>query len=160
VLSGTLSVANKTTGGAEMTFDPAAIQTFSVRDAPDWLQVGDHQAYVGYIADEEEGSNLGLAYIRFRKGVEFDFLWAYDEVAVVTMGSLTVRFGAEVVTAEVGESLYMPAGVRGTFDIREDVEAFCVHYPTDGKAGRQWQGPDRLPAEEEIRPVSIDEVCD
>ena len=141
-----------------MMFEPTAIQTFSVQDAPDWLQVGDHQAYVGYIADEEEGSNLGLAYLRFREGVEFAFLWAYDEVAVVIKGSLTVRVSGETLTAGVGESLYMPAGVRGVFDIREDVEAFCVHHPTDGRAGREWQGPQRLPAEAEIRPVSIDEV--
>lgn len=143
-----------------MTFDPTAIQRFSVQDAPDWLQVGDHEAYVGYIADEDEGSKLGLAYIRFRAGVRFDFLWAYDEVAVVTQGSLTVRYGSTVVTAGVGESLYMPAGVRGTFDIREDVEAFCVHYPTDGTASRTWRGPDRLPDEAQIHPVSIDEVWD
>ncbi|NDL56208.1 cupin domain-containing protein [Phytoactinopolyspora mesophila] len=143
-----------------MTFEPTAIQKFGVRDATDWLQVGDHQAYVGYIADEDEGSHLGLAYIRFRKGVEFDFLWAYDEVAVVTKGSLTVWYGDEVITVGVGESLYMPAGVRGRFDIREDMEAFCVHYPTDGKAGREWQGPELLPADAEIRPVSIDEVWD
>lgn len=143
-----------------MTFQPTAIQKFNVKDAPDWFQVGDHQAYVGYIADEKEGSNLGLAYIRFRKGVKFDFLWAYDEVAVVTKGSLTVHFEDKIITAEVGESLYMPAGVRGTFDIRQDVEAFCVHYPTDGKAGREWQGPELLPADAEIHSVSIDEVWD
>lgn len=143
-----------------MGFEPTAIQRFTVQDVPDWLQVGEHEAYVGYIADEEEGSKLGLAYIRFRKGVRFDFLWAYDEVAVVTAGSLTVRFGDEVITAGVGESIFMPAGVRGTFDVRDDVEAFCVHYPTDGVAGRQWQGPERLPAEDGIRPVSIDEVWD
>lgn len=52
----------------------------------------------------------------------------------------------------------MPAGVPGAFDIGEDVEAFCVHYPTDGRAGREWRGPERLPAEAQIRPVSIDEV--
>lgn len=143
-----------------MAFDPTGIQKHGVRDVPDWFQVGDHEAYVGYIADEEEGSVLGLAYLRFRKGVEFDFLWAYDEVAVVTKGSLTVRFGDEVVTAHVGEALSMPAGVPGIFDIREDVEAFCVHYPTDGRAGREWQGPERRPAEAEIRAVSIDEVWD
>jgi ethanolamine utilization protein EutQ (cupin superfamily) len=141
-----------------MVFDPTAVQRFSVQDVTDWLQVGDHEAYVGYVADEEEGSVFGLAYLRFRKGVEFDFLWAYDEVAVVTKGSLTVRFGDERVTAHVGESLYMPAGTPGVFDIGEDVEAFCVHYPTDGRAGREWQGPERRPAEEEIRTVSIDEV--
>jgi ethanolamine utilization protein EutQ (cupin superfamily) len=139
-------------------FEPAAIQKFGIDDVPDWFQVGEHEAYVGYIADEEEGSKLGLAYIRFRAGVKFDFLWAYDEVAVVTKGSLTVRFGDQVITTGLGESLYMPAGVRGAFDIREDVEAFCLHYPTDGKAGREWQGPERLPAESSIRPVAIDDV--
>lgn len=143
-----------------MNFSPNAIQKLSVADPPEWFQVGDHQAYVGYVADEAEGSNLGLAYIRFRQGVAFDFLWAYDEVAVVTRGSLTVRVGGETLTARVGESLYMPAGVPGEFDIREDVEAFCVHYPTDGKAGRDWQGPQRLPAEAEIHPVLINEVWD
>jgi ethanolamine utilization protein EutQ (cupin superfamily) len=141
-----------------MIFDPTTVQKFSVRDVTDWFQVGDHQAYVGYIADEDEGSKLGLAYIRFRKGVEFDFLWAYDEVCVVTEGSLTVRIGDETMTAGVGQSLHMPAGVRGVFDVHEDMEAFCVHYPTDAKAGREWSGPERLPAEAEIHPVSIDKV--
>ena len=75
---------------------------------------------------------------------------------IVTAARL--RLGQDIVTARVGESLYMPAGVHGTFDIREDVEAFCVHYPTDARAGREWQGPERLPSEEEIRPVAIDEV--
>lgn len=141
-----------------MTFEPAAIQRFRIQDPTDWLQVGTHQAYVGYIADEAEGSALGLAYIRFRTGVSFDFRWAYDEVAVVTSGRLTVRVGDDLMTAGVGEALYMPAGVRGTFDIREDMEAFCVHYPTDGKAGREWQGPPLLPADAEIRAVPATEV--
>lgn len=143
-----------------MSFEATTIQQLDIHDVADWLQIGDHQAYVGYIADEAEGSNLGLAYIRFRRGVSFDFLWAYDEVAVVTRGSLTVRVGDELLTADVGESLYMPAGVRGTFDIREDVEAFCVHYPTDAMAGREWQGDERLPDEDEIRAVTINEVWD
>jgi ethanolamine utilization protein EutQ (cupin superfamily) len=141
-----------------MIFLHDAIQAFGIEDVPEWFQVGDHKAYVGYIADEAEGSNLGMAYIRFREGVSFDFLWAYDEIAVVTKGSLTVRVGDGIMTAGPGEILYMPAGVRGTFDIQEDMEACCVHYPTDGKAGREWQGPERLPAESEIRPVAIDEV--
>lgn len=143
-----------------MTFEPTAIQSFRIQDPPVWLQVGTHQAYVGYLADEAEGSRLGLAYIRFRRGVTFDFRWAYDEVAVVTSGKLTVRVGDDIITAGAGESLYMPAGVRGTFDIGEDMEAFCVHYPTDGKAGREWQGPALLPDDAEIRPVSINEAWD
>lgn len=143
-----------------MSFDPTTIQSFRVEDVADWFQVGDHEAYVGYVADEEEGSNLGLAYLRFRQGVAFDFLWAYDEVAVVTRGSLTVRIGDEITTADAGGAVYMPAGVRGAFDVREDVEACCIHHPTDGRAGREWQGPDRLPPEGDLHPVSIDDVWD
>ncbi|MGP4029270.1 cupin domain-containing protein [Actinomadura sp. 3N407] len=143
-----------------MAFDPKAVQKFTAADAPVWLQIGTHRAYVGYIADEEEGSNIGMAYIRFRAGVKFDFLWAYDEVAVVTSGSLTVRVGEDTINARKGEFVYMPAGILCAFDIQEDVEAVCVHYPTDGKAGREWEGPERLPAESEIRLVPVSEVWD
>jgi quercetin dioxygenase-like cupin family protein len=141
-----------------MTFDPTKIQLFTNQDPPTWLQVGDHEAYLGYVADEEEGSALGLAFIRFRKGVSFDFRWAYDEVAVVTRGSLTVRVDGEVITVEQGQLLHMPAGVVGTFDVREDFEAVCVHYPTDGKAGREWSGAELLPADASIRAVEIDDI--
>jgi hypothetical protein len=40
-----------------MTFDPARIQKFTTQDPPTWLQVGDHEAYVGYVADEDEGKD-------------------------------------------------------------------------------------------------------
>ncbi|MFI6497688.1 cupin domain-containing protein [Nonomuraea typhae] len=143
-----------------MAFDPSVIQKFGVRDAPTWLQVGEHQAYLGYIADEDEGSAMGLAFIRFRKGVGFEFRWAYDEVCVVTRGSLTVRVGDEVITVGQGEFLHMPAGALGVFDVKEDFEAVCVHYPTDGKAGREWTGAELLPADADIRPVVIEEVWD
>lgn len=143
-----------------MAFDPRSVQKFTTADAPVWLQIGTHQAYVGYIADEEEGSSIGLAYIRFRAGVKFDFLWAYDEVAIVSSGSLTLRVGENTITARQGEFVYMPAGVRCAFDIQEDVEAVCVHYPTDGRAGREWEGPERLPAESEIHLVQVNEVWD
>lgn len=141
-----------------MPFDPTDIQKFTSQDPPTWLQVGDHEAYLGYIADEDEGSVMGLAFIRFRKGVSFEFRWAYHEVCVVTRGNLTVRVGDDVITVRQGDFLHMPAGVAGVFDVREDFEAVCVHYPTDGKAGREWTGPELLPADASIRPVDISDV--
>lgn len=101
---------------------------------------------------------MGLAFIRFRKGVCFEFRWAYDEVFVVTRGSLTIRVGDDVITAGQGQFLHTPAGVIGMFDVQEDFEAVCVHYPTDGKAGREWAGAELLPADASIQPVDIDEV--
>lgn len=35
-----------------MAFDRTTIQKFTAHDAPDWVQVGEHPAYVGYLADE------------------------------------------------------------------------------------------------------------
>jgi len=145
-------------GIARTTFDGTRIQKFSTGDAPTWLQVGDHEAYLGYIADEDDGSVLGLAFIRFKMGVRFEFRWAYHEVCVVTQGSLTLRVGDDEITVRQGEFLHMPPGVIGLFDVREDFEAVCVHYPTDGIAGREWNGPERLPADTSIRPVNIDDV--
>lgn len=141
-----------------MKFDPARIQSFTVQDPPAWLQVGDHEAYLGYIADEDEGSAMGLAFIRFRKGVSFEFRWAYHEVCIVTRGSLTVRVGEDAMTARRGDFLHMPAGVAGVFDVREDFEAVCVHHPTDGRASREWAGAELLPADASIRPVDIGDV--
>lgn len=141
-----------------MRFDPSKIQRFTSEDPPTWLQVGDHEAYLGYIADEAEGSAMGLAFIRFRKGVRFEFRWAYQEVCVVTRGSLTLRVGGETITARQGDFLHMPAGVAGLFDVQEDFEAVCVHHPTDGQAGREWNGPELLPADASIRPIQIHDV--
>lgn len=88
----------------------------------------------GYIADEAEGALLGLAYVRFRAGAYFPFVWPYDEVCVVTRGSLRVRTDAGVVTTGAGEVMNQPRGVAGVFDIEEDLEMLCVHYPTFAKA--------------------------
>lgn len=141
-----------------MPFDPSIIQKFTIEEPVTWLQVGDHEAYLGYIADEGEGSEMGLAFIRFRKGVRFDFRWAYAEVCVITRGSLTVRVGGEELRVGQGDFLHMPAGVAGAFDVQEDFEAVCVHYPTDGKASREWRGAELLPADASIHPVDIREV--
>jgi hypothetical protein len=58
-----------------MAFDRTAIQTFTSQDPPAWDAVGGQDdAYVGYVADEREGSRMGLAFVHFRKGVQFDFV--------------------------------------------------------------------------------------
>ncbi|WP_017615983.1 hypothetical protein [Nocardiopsis salina] len=118
-----------------MGFEPRAVAAYSMDDVGLWTwEDQESGAHVGYIADEEEGSRMGLAFVRFRAGVSFDFAWPYDEVSVVTRGSLTVRTGGEVVTAREGEILTQPAGVAGTFEIDEDMEMICVHFPTFARA--------------------------
>lgn len=126
-----------------MTFDPTVTARYTIDDVrmswPDEAE-GTH---IGYIADEEEGVPFGLAYVRFRKGVTFEFAWPYDEVCVVTKGSLTVRSGGRRVTARAGEIMTQPRGVPGVFEIDEDMEMICVHFPTfaiaNGMTLREYQ---------------------
>lgn len=117
-----------------MTFDPNAVSRYTIEDVGLWSWSDDDEGtHVGYIADEEEGTSMGLAFVRFRAGAVFDFTWPYDEVSVVTRGSLTIRSGGERITAQQGEILNQPKGVPGRFEIDEDMEMICVHYPTFAK---------------------------
>lgn len=118
-----------------MSFDPTIIAKYTSDDVNLWSWTDtDEGTHVGYIADQEEGASMGLAFVRFRKGVSFDFTWPYDELSVITKGSLTIRTGGERVTARAGEILNQPRGVPGTFEIDEDLEMICVHYPTFAQA--------------------------
>ncbi|RNL87290.1 cupin [Halostreptopolyspora alba] len=118
-----------------MTFDPTTTARFTAADASLWSWSDDAAGtHVGYIADAEEGAAMGMAFVRFGKGVTFDFTWPYDEVCVVTRGSLSVRTGGRLVTAREGELMTQPRGVPGTFEITEDLEMICVHHPTFAEA--------------------------
>lgn len=88
----------------------------------------------GYIADEGDGVRMGLAFVQFSAGAGFDFTWPYDEVSIVTKGSLSVRSGGRLLTAREGETLIQPKGVPGRFEIAEEMEMICIHYPTFARA--------------------------
>lgn len=118
-----------------MAFDPTIVAKYSIDDVSLWSWTDDDEgSHVGYIADEEEGISMGLAFVSFRRGVSFDFTWPYDEISVVTKGSLTISSGGERITARAGEVLNQPRGVPGTFEIDEDLEMICFHYPTFAQA--------------------------
>lgn len=114
-----------------MGFEPDSVAAYGPEDVGPWnWDDGGDGAHVGYIADEEEGASMGVAFVGLRAGTDFEFNWPYDEVCVVTRGSLKVRSAGELVTARTGEILTQPKGVPGTFEIDEDMEMVCVHSPT------------------------------
>jgi ethanolamine utilization protein EutQ (cupin superfamily) len=120
---------------APVAFEQRTIAKYTAADVGQWSWRDDERGeFVGYIADQDEGASMGLAFVRFRKGVSFDFTWPYDEVSVVTKGSLSIRTGGRTVTAQEGEVLTQPRGVPGTFDITEDLEMIAVHHPTFAEA--------------------------
>ena len=118
-----------------MTFDPTIIASYAIADVqPGTWDDTDPESAGGYIADEGDGVPMGLAFVQFSAGAEFDFVWPYDEVSIVTRGSVSIRSGGELLTAREGEVLTQPRGVPGRFEIAEDMEMICVHYPTFARA--------------------------
>ncbi|HLS15772.1 MAG TPA: hypothetical protein VK095_14785 [Beutenbergiaceae bacterium] len=118
-----------------MTFDPTIIASYAMADVqPGTWDDTDPESAGGYIADEGDGVPMGLAFVQFSAGAEFDFVWPYDEVSIVTRGSVSIRSGGELLTAREGEVLTQPRGVPGRFEIAEDMEMICVHYPTFARA--------------------------
>lgn len=118
-----------------MKFDPTSIASYTFDDVqPKTWDDTDPESSGGYIADEGDGVNMGLAFVRFTAGVRFEFAWPYDEISVVTAGSVTVRTNGSLLTAYEGELLNQPRGVPAQFEIAEDMEMICVHYPTFAKA--------------------------
>ncbi|WP_310911659.1 cupin domain-containing protein [Lipingzhangella rawalii] len=114
-----------------MTFDPNTIATYTSSDVEEWIGSYDEDgSAIGYIADQPEGAPMGLAFVRLRAGMTFDFAWPYDELSIVTKGKLTIRTAGRRVSARAGEILNQPRGVQGTLDIEEDLEMICVHHPT------------------------------
>lgn len=118
-----------------MTFDPTKIARYTFEDVqPNTWDDSDPESSGGYIADEGEGVTMGLAFVRLSAGASFDFVWPYDEVSIVTKGTLTIRSQGKLMTAHEGEILNQPKGVPGRFEITEDMEMICVHYPTFARA--------------------------
>lgn len=118
-----------------MRFDPTIIASYDREDVqPKTWDDTDPDSAGGYLADEGDGVTMGMAFVEFRAGTGFDFVWPYDEISIVTKGSLSVRSGGRLLTAQEGEILTQPRGVPGRFEITEDMEMICVHHPTFARA--------------------------
>ncbi len=118
-----------------MKFDSTITASYAMADVqPKTWDDTDPESAGGYIADEGDGVSMGLAFVQFSTGAGFDFAWPYDEVSIVTKGSLRIRSGGKLLTAHEGEVLTQPKGVPGRFEITEDMEMICVHYPTFARA--------------------------
>ncbi|WP_239647204.1 cupin [Nocardiopsis baichengensis] len=130
-----MSERPETERSSTVKFDPESVAAYSAADVSLWSWTDeDEGTHVGYIADEHEKAAMGMAFVHFRSGVEFDFTWPYDEVCIVTRGSLTVDTLGRRITARAGQVMTQPKGVPGTFRIGEDLEMICVHHPTFARA--------------------------
>lgn len=141
-----------------MSKSPREIHKFTIDDEENsWMQVAGQPAFVGYSADEPDGFTLGMGFGLIQPGTAFEFLFAYDEVIVVTKGSLIVQDHDQdlELTIHRGELVFVPPGVPGVVSADEECEVVFVHYPTSDRATREWAGPAQLkPLDVEMLPTS------
>jgi ethanolamine utilization protein EutQ (cupin superfamily) len=74
------------------------------------------------VANEDDAPAMKLGAIGFTRapaGADSEFEFEYDEALIVTKGACTIRSGGDSVSAGVGEVVYLPAGMPGTFHADE-----------------------------------------
>lgn len=116
---------------------PHRVRTFTSDMASDWMEWSGIALADVVNEDENPGVKLGaVGFTRAPAGSRSDFEFPYDEVMIVTKGRCSVISGGETRTAGVGEVVYLPAGVAGTFRADEDVELVYVASSPYGAVNR------------------------
>lgn len=114
-----------------------AVTKFSAATAKDWMEWSGIRLADVVNEDETAGVKLGaVGFSHAPKGSRSTFIFAYDEVLVVTKGRCRVESGDGVVTAQPGEVIYLPAGVPGIFEAVDDVELVYVASSPYGAVNR------------------------
>ena len=122
----------------QSTFDARNVRKFAIDDATDWMEWSGIALADVVNEDEAPDAKLGaVGFTRAPKGASRSFEFAYDEVLIITKGVCTIRGGANVLTARLGEVLYLPAGVAGTFHADEVLELVYVASSPYGAVNRE-----------------------
>jgi ethanolamine utilization protein EutQ (cupin superfamily) len=113
------------------------IQKFTIDGAKDWMEWSGFSLADVVNEDEDPGVKLGaVGFTRAPQGSKSSFEFPYDEVLVVTKGSCSIQSGDALLTAHVGEVLYLPAGVPGTIHADEDLHLIYVASEPYGEVNR------------------------
>ena len=104
----------------------------AIEDAKTWSKVGDHEIFVSDLVGQTTvpAAKMTVGFARVGRGETLDISFPYDEVLIVTKGSFTVRTEhGQVVTAQAGEVIYLPAGSSNSSHADEDAEMVYVANP-------------------------------
>jgi ethanolamine utilization protein EutQ (cupin superfamily) len=116
---------------------PRRVRTFRSDTARDWMEWSGIALADVVNEDEDTGVKLGaVGFTRAPAGSRSDFEFPYDEVMIVTRGRCSVTSNGETHSAGMGEVVYLPAGVAGTFQAHEDVELVYVASSPYGEVNR------------------------
>lgn len=113
------------------------IRKFTAASAQDWMEWSGAKLVDVLNEDEVPTAKLGaVGFLRAPRGATSDFIFAYDEVLVVTKGRCTVASRDAWQTAGPGDVFYLPAGTPGSFNAIEDVELVYVASSPYGAVNR------------------------
>ena len=119
------------------THNGQAVQKFIIGGANEWMEYSGVSLADVINEDETKSSKLGgVGFGRAPKGSSTDFEFAYDEVLVVTKGSISVSSQGKIVTMQAGEIVYLPAGIAGVFMAVSDAEFVYVASSPYGEVNR------------------------
>lgn len=110
----------------------ARVRKLTAETADIWMNVGVEGIAVSDLIDEAStpSAAMTVGFARLDKGAAMDISFPYDEVLVVTKGSYTVRTEqADVITAEAGEVIHLPAGSSNSSYANEDTVMVYVAAP-------------------------------
>jgi ethanolamine utilization protein EutQ (cupin superfamily) len=114
------------------------VRKYTIDEARDWMEwEGVSLADVVNEDETPEAKLGGVGFLRAPKGITTNFEFAYDEVLVVTKGACTVTSAGRSVTMRMGEVVYLPAGISGSFRTDEDTELVYVASSPYGEVNRQ-----------------------
>jgi quercetin dioxygenase-like cupin family protein len=115
-----------------------SVEKFTSDTAKDWMEWSGFA--LADVVNEDETPNAklgGVGFTRSPKGSSSSFDFAYDEALIVTKGRCTIRSLDSVLTAGVGEVLYLPARVPGTIHADEELELVYVASSPYGEVNRE-----------------------
>lgn len=95
----------------------------------DALDTGNSNNKVFYqeIINSKDGSSMNAGFITI-EDCNFDWETACQEIYYVVEGTLTVKAGEKVYTANPGDSVFFPKGAKITFGSPDKMKAFYVTY--------------------------------
>lgn len=113
------------------------IRKFTAAAARDWMEWSGAKLVDVLNEDEMPTAKLGaVGFLRAPRGATSDFIFAYDEVLVVTRGRCTIASRDAWQTAGPGDVFYLPAGTPGSFNALDDVELVYVASSPYGAVNR------------------------
>jgi ethanolamine utilization protein EutQ len=106
------------------------VKRFTSDDAK-FYQYADRDIFVGDVLDSSNSSSMSVGFYRnLRKGQRNEWVVTYDEVLIVTKGSLTICSAAGATTAGPGEVIFLTKGTALAYEAAaDDTEVVYVTFP-------------------------------